>query len=268
MAPHGSTRRYYAPLRLPAAPLGGFAPHSPHRYQRRPFVFVYPLSRLAGSQERPTSARALGLPVPLFFRSACSLETASSHKFPSYPLECMPRSYDPGGVLKARPHRRVRWFLHPFRVGPQSGSRGGCCASSTAAFRFWDGVGIPPRLRREVIPLATKTHFSRLYHAACILTTPGFAPPMGSPPVDARGFTTDLLARLWSGGTRTSVLTHWVATTSFWKLSPPSQGLGPLVIPQVCAAARKRRGALPTAASTTRVFLIREDVPKKLVLCM
>jgi hypothetical protein len=135
------------------------------------------------------SSLAYGTPLCLRW------EAAGSHKFLSYPFGCMPRSYDHGGALLARPHFWVRWLFHIFRRGPQSGSLGGWYAFRAVTFRLFDSVGFPSPLRREVILMTTTLHFSRLNHAACILTTPGFEPQRGVSSLGIRGFATHRLAR-------------------------------------------------------------------------
>ena len=58
------------------------------------------------------------------------------------------------------------------------------------------------------ILLSTTIHISGFNHTACILVPSGSVLPL--PGLHAE-FTTDLLARLWSGGT----CTHWVTLSNF-----------------------------------------------------
>src|SRR2546423_4281739 len=61
------------------------------------------------------------------------------------------------------------------------------------------------------------TYFGAQYRA-CTLDPSGFGLPLPGLPAD---FSSDLLARLWSGGTwAVSTLTHWVTLSSFMSLRP------------------------------------------------
>jgi hypothetical protein len=89
-----SNHRYYAPLRLPIAPLGFLRFSLVTRYLALSTSFVSRL-RLAGGQEN-------SLPAPgLLFRQYPSSsgflckETIGSPKFPSRPFRYMPRSQTP-----------------------------------------------------------------------------------------------------------------------------------------------------------------------------
>jgi len=82
---------------------------------------------------------------------------------------------DPGGVLISR-HSAIR----------------------TAAFRNTHSVGF--YLVSQVYPMTTMSTISGLSHTACNLAKSGFGLPLPGLPAD---FATDLLAKLWSGGTLT-----------------------------------------------------------------
>src|SRR2546423_3398948 len=102
---------------------------------------------------------------------------------------------DPGGVLNAR----------------QSASR-------TAAFRPLETVGFLLRTPLRAILLSTTLLISGLHHAACILAPSSFVPPLLGVHVE---FTTDRLAKLWSGGTCTVPGSHPLGNNSqFHGFSP------------------------------------------------
>ena len=82
---------------------------------------------------------------------------------------------DPGGVLRTRPS-----------------------APRTAAFRPLETVGFPLGTALRDILLSTTILISGLHHAACLLVPSSSVRPLLGVHVDV---TTDLLARLWSGGT-------------------------------------------------------------------
>ena len=63
----------------------------------------------------------------------------------------------------------------------------------------------PCHSAQEVILLSTTILISGLNNAACILTTPRLRTSIAGL---VRGFVTDLLARLWSGGTRSLKGSH------------------------------------------------------------
>jgi len=69
-------------------------------------------------------------------------------------------------------------------------------ATRTAAFRYPHNVGFCPVSR--TYPVTTMSTISEFSHTACSLATSGFGLPLPGLPAD---FATDLLARLWSGGT-------------------------------------------------------------------
>ena len=105
------------------------------------------------------------------------------------------------------PALRPRWYPEhsPWRIQD-------CCLPATAYRR----LSLTTALR--IILWTTTLHISGLHHAAYILVPSSFALPLLGLHVD---FTTDLLARLWSGGTCTlSVRTHWVTTTHFMGFLP------------------------------------------------
>ena len=105
----------------------------------------------------------------------CSKETGGSPKFPSYPSGYMPRSQTPVVSL------------------PLAKARQG-----TAAFRPLETVGFPLATSLGDILLSTTILFSGLHHAACILVPSSSVLLLLGVHVE---FATDLLARLWSGGT-------------------------------------------------------------------
>jgi hypothetical protein len=173
--PEAPSLRYYEPLRLPIARLG---------VVRCSLSFPDPLGRASGfvslararlvceadaaSPRRESSPRwsaLLGLMCP-----------QGDHwlsQVPESPLWRHAPLLDPGGVLHTR---------H--------------IASRTAAFRSLHtvGFGLDPA---EAILLTTTLPISGLHHAACILVPSSFVRPLLGVHVE---FTTDLLARRWSGG--------------------------------------------------------------------
>jgi hypothetical protein len=96
-----------------------------------------------------------------------------SPKFPSHPFESMPRSQTP--VVSC-----TLALAHPGLLPS------GHCTPS--AF---------PRYRLRLILWTTTLHISGLYHTACVLVPSSFVRPLLGVHVE---FTTDLLAKLWSGG--------------------------------------------------------------------
>ena len=71
-------------------------------------------------------------------------------------------------------------------------------ATKTAAFRYLHNVGFCPVSR--TYPMTTMSTISGLNTTACGLAPSGFGLPLPGLPAD---FATDLLAKLWSGGTLT-----------------------------------------------------------------
>ena len=144
--------RYYAPLRLPTAHFRSLRFSLAPQY---PVIALCLASFSARSQleSSATNTRALDIPVPLFFRHSLAGRLWVLPGSLSYPFEYMPRSLTP----VASPLHRLS-------------------ASGTAAFRT---------IARRRLSLLTETYphgpqhhsVSRLYHAACILATPGFMPP-------------------------------------------------------------------------------------------
>ena len=109
--------------------------------------------------------------------------------------------------METCPALRPRWCPEhsPWRIQD-------CCLPATAYRR----LSLATALR--IILWTTTLHISGLHHTAYILVPSSFALPLLGVHVD---FTTDLLARLWSGGTCTlSVRTHWVTTTHFMGFLP------------------------------------------------
>src|SRR5713101_578303 len=103
--------RYYAPRRLPPAPLGSLRLSLAPRYRACFTAFV--VSSLArGLGEAPRSRQGLWSPGPPI-RELCT-ETGGSPKFPSYPCEDMPRSQTPVvSCALAIPHPGQTWPRHP-----------------------------------------------------------------------------------------------------------------------------------------------------------
>jgi len=104
-------------------------------------------------------------------------ETSGSHKFPSYPFGRMPRSHQT--PVESWPLALAQPGLLPSAA---------CKASALA----------PCQTPQEVILLSTTILISGLNNAACILPTSRLRTSIAGL---VRGFVTDLLARLWSGGT-------------------------------------------------------------------
>jgi hypothetical protein len=122
----------------------------------------------ASSPRRESSPRRSAL-----LRLILPTETMGSPKFPSHPCESMPRSQTPV----------VSWTLalaHPGLLPS------GHCTPS--AFPLYNG---------RLILGTTTLHISGLHHAACFLVPSSFVRPLLGVHV---AFTTDLLARRWSGG--------------------------------------------------------------------
>jgi hypothetical protein len=94
---------------------------------------------------------------------------------PSYPHECMPWSQTP---VVSQAHRHS--------------------APRTAAFRRMHSVGFPLPLHRKIYPLDHHSINFGAQYTACTLDSSSFVLPLLGLHVD---FTTDLSARLWSGGT-------------------------------------------------------------------
>lgn len=87
-------------------------------------------------------------------------------------------------------------------------------ASRTAAFQRVKTVGFHTLTSQCAYLSSTTIPFSGLNSAACILAPSSSVLPLPGLHVD---FATDLLARLWSGGT----FTHWVILTNFLEGSSP-----------------------------------------------
>ena len=86
----------------------------------------------------------------------------------------------------------------------------------------WKPSAVPRYSLRRILWTTTR-HISGRHHAAYILVPSSFVRPLLGVHVD---FTTDLLARLLSGGICTSpVRTHWATTTISWDRSQ-FQGFG------------------------------------------
>ena len=103
-------------------------------------------------------------------------------------------------------------------------------AHRTSAFQQLQTVGFPILTSQYGYLSTTSIPFSRLNHAACILAPSSSVLPLLGLHVD---FATDLLARLWSGGT----FTHWVILTNFLEgffSFLYSQGLGFISTRAIC----------------------------------
>ncbi len=160
-------RRYYTPLRLPSVPLGSLRLSLASRYLAC-FHGSWSPSRardLGESSQDP--ARAFGHPVPP--SGYLVKETGGSPKFPSSPCEDMPRSQTPV----------VSCSLALTRAGLRPSS-----ACKPSAF--------PSILPEGYPPVHDYTHF-----VAQSRGLPSRYPRLRTAPCgEARGFATDLLARL------------------------------------------------------------------------
>jgi hypothetical protein len=145
-------RRYYAPLRLPSVPFGGFACRSPSRYLACFRVFVVSPEGSWPGRKLPTT------PGPVVTRSP-------TPGMWSRRQVALPRSRVP--PVAACPALRPRWCprLSPSRVQD-------CCLPALAHRR------LSPRYLLRDILLSTTLHMSGLHHAACVLATPGFVRPL------------------------------------------------------------------------------------------
>ena len=111
------------------------------------------------------------------------------------------------------PALRPRWCPEhsPWRIPD-------CCLPATAYRR----LSLTTALR--IILWTTTLHIAELHHAAYILVPSSFARPLLGVHVD---FTSDLLAKLWSGGTCTSHGVHPLGTNNqFHGISPNSKVSG------------------------------------------
>jgi hypothetical protein len=122
--------------------------------------------------EAPPSRQGLWSPGPLI--REFGKETGGSPKFPSSPSGDMPRSQTP--VVSC----------------PLAIARSGLLPSGQ-----WKPSAFPSILPKDIL-LSTTIHISGLHHAACILAPSSSVLPLLGLHVDV---TSDLLARLWSGGT-------------------------------------------------------------------
>jgi hypothetical protein len=104
----------------------------------------------------------------------CDKETGGSPKFPSSPYAYMPRSQTPV----------VSCTLAIARPGLLPSGH-------------WKPSAFPSMLSKDIL-LSTTIHISGLHHAACILVPSSSVLLLLGVHVE---FATDLLARLWSGGT-------------------------------------------------------------------
>ena len=148
------------------------------------------------SSPRRASSPLVGTPTPAFTQGNHWLSPV-----PESPLWIHAPLSDPGGVLNTR-------------LG----------ASRTAAFRPLHTVGFPSSTALRIILWTTTLHISGLHHAAYILVPSSFALPLLGVHVD---FTSDLLAKLWSGGTCTSHGVHPLGNNNqFHGISPNSKVSG------------------------------------------
>ena len=167
--------RYYAPLRLPALLLPAL-----HSSLRAVIPCLLPpalcsrLARLAARRGSLRSAPGLFYPADLHsgLHARKKLALPSSRATPW----CMPCSRTPVVLpILALAHRK----LLPSLIGERVDF---------------------PTLPLVVIPNGPqRSSISGLYHTACLLATPSFVPTITG---DARGFASELLARLCSGGSR------------------------------------------------------------------
>lgn len=144
-----------------------------------PCLLSFSLCPVAGSlagESCPASAWSLVNPVPLIFRDS-GKEISGSHKFPSYPFGSMPRSHQ-------TPVESWPLALPQPGLLPSAACKASALASCLTA--------------QEVILLSTTILISGLNNAACFLTTSRLRTSIAGL---VRGFVSDLLARLWSGGT-------------------------------------------------------------------
>ena len=130
---------------------GSFACRSFPDTLRAPLVRGVPAG-LVGWSKRPARARAFGHPVPPI--RVCRQGDRWLSQVPELPLWRYAPLSDPGGVLRT---------CHS--------------APRTAAFRCVQTVGVPLDTP-EGIFVTTTILISGLYHAACLLTTPGFVHPL------------------------------------------------------------------------------------------
>ena len=115
-------------------------------------------------------------------------ETVGSPKFPSRPCECMPPSQTP---VVPQGHRHNAPKLLPSGIDTPS--------------------AFPPWLPRAVIPMTTTT----LFRGSITRPAPSLRPASHTPLLEMHAdFTTDLLARLWSGGTRSISEPHPLGNNS------------------------------------------------------
>jgi hypothetical protein len=149
-----------------------FACRSRPRYLACFCAFVVSLAGSWSGRSSPTAPGPLGIRSP--HPEMSPGDRWLSH-VPELPLWRHAPLSDPGGVLGAR---------H--------------VASRTAAFRPLETVGFPLHTALRDILLSTTILFSGLYHAACPLVPSSFVRPLLRLHVE---FPTDLLARLYSGGT-------------------------------------------------------------------
>jgi hypothetical protein len=136
-----------------------------------PYVRGVPYGLVIGW--KPPTRQGLWSPGPLI--RECGRGDRWLSQVPELPLWMHAPFSDPGGV----PHTRQN-------------------ASGTVAFRCVQTVGFPLRTAMRDILLSTTIHISGLNHAACLLAHSSFVLPLLGWHVE---FATDLLARLWSGGT-------------------------------------------------------------------
>ena len=175
---HDCGHRYYAPLRLPRARFGSLRSSLASRYLDCFACFV---SRQAARPQVEATLRSPGDLVSRFPPGCPALVQGDQRlsQVPELPLGMHAPSIDPGGVAGT-------WSLVP----------------ETAAFQRLYAVGIPSTSTRNG---STTIGISRLNHAACILAPLGPAPRLTA---THASFATDLLTRLWPGGTRKASPPH------------------------------------------------------------
>ena len=193
--------RYYAPLRLPTAHLevlrSSLVPRYPglHRLVRVPL----PARRWARRKTLPT-------PGPLFSRWPITSGISGGRQ------SALPSSRV--APVSACPALRPRWCPKDIAITPPRLLPSGI--NKPSAFPLW--------LPRAVIPMTTTT----LFRGSITRPAPSLRPASHTPLLEMHAdFTADLLAGLWSGGTRSISKPHPLGNNSeFPPASRESQRLG------------------------------------------
>ena len=145
---------------------------------------MFPTGLINGCDTSPAGARSISIPVPLAGSRSGYAWISPVPRLPLYPHALIS---GPGGVA----HTRL-------------------IACETTAFRGLQLVGFPPP-RGVILSDHHSTYFG-IQYTTCGLATLGFRHPLTEV---ALGFTTRLLAKLWLGGIRSPLLTHWVTSVNF-----------------------------------------------------